>query len=218
LHARVTAIETGGTHASVELDGREERFDDVVSTLAPGDLAKLARASLAHELPNLDVPYQGRVTALVVSRRKLGEYYQTALIGDGLMFQNVIEATNVVSSESFDGRHLIYLRGDCGPHTDTFSRRGRAEEAGARHAQRCRRRSSRAVEASTSPGFARRAVTPVARLADCRPGSEHARAPVHVGAGVSAPRRLGRGRDARARDRRRRLTGAPRRRSNRFHC
>ena len=120
LHARVTAVETGGAHASVELDGHEERFDAVISTLPPGDLAKLARARLAHELPNLDVPYQGRVTALLVSRRKLGEYYQTALVGDGLVFQQVIEATNVVSSESFDGRHLIYVRGDCGPHTDTF--------------------------------------------------------------------------------------------------
>ncbi len=120
LHARVTAVETGGTHATVELDGQEERFDDVISTLAPGDLAKLARARLAHELPNLDVPYQGRVTALLVSRRKLGDYYQTALVGNALMFQNVIEATKVVSNESFDGRHLIYVRGDCGPHTDTF--------------------------------------------------------------------------------------------------
>jgi protoporphyrinogen oxidase len=120
LHARVTAVETGGAHASVELDGQEERFDDVISTLAPGDLAKLARARLAHDLPNLDVPYQGRLTALLVSRRKLGDYYQTALVGNRLMFQQVIEATNVVSSESYDGRHLIYVRGDCGPHTDTF--------------------------------------------------------------------------------------------------
>jgi hypothetical protein len=83
-------------------------------------ISRSSPARLAHELPNLDVPYQGRVTALVVSRRKLGEYYQTALVGDGLLFQNVIEATNVISSESFDGRHLIYVRGDCGPHTDTF--------------------------------------------------------------------------------------------------
>ncbi|MEX2208721.1 MAG: FAD-dependent oxidoreductase [Myxococcota bacterium] len=120
LHARVTAVETGGAHASVELDGQEERFDDVICTLAPGDLAKLARARLAHDLPNLDVPYQGRVTALLVSRRKLGDYYQTALVGNDLMFQQVIEATNVVSNESYDGRHLIYVRGDCGPHTDTF--------------------------------------------------------------------------------------------------
>jgi hypothetical protein len=60
------------------------------------------------------------VETLIVSRRKLGAYYQTALVGDALPFQTVIEATNVVSSESFDGRHLIYVRGDCGPHTDAF--------------------------------------------------------------------------------------------------
>jgi len=120
LHARVTSVETNGTHCSVELDDQEERFDALVSTLAPGDLAKLSRARLSRELPNLDVPYQGRVTALIVSRRRLGDYYQTALMGHDLPFQRVIEATRVVSSESLDGRHLIYLRGDCGPHTDAF--------------------------------------------------------------------------------------------------
>jgi protoporphyrinogen oxidase len=120
LHAKVTAVETAPTHCGVELDGREERFDEVISTLAPGELAKLARARLAHELPNLDVPYQGRITALLVSRRRLGEYYQTALIGPGQVFQTVVEATHVVSPESFGGRHLIYVRGECGPHTDTF--------------------------------------------------------------------------------------------------
>jgi len=120
LHARVTAVETGGVGCTIELDGAEQRFDDVVSTLAPGDLAKLASARLARELPNLDIAYQGRVTALVVSRRRLGDYYQTALVGDSLPFQTVFEATHVISKESFGGRHVIYLRGDCGPHTDAF--------------------------------------------------------------------------------------------------
>ncbi len=120
LHARVTSVETGGTNCAVELDGQEERFDAIVSTIAPGDLAKIARARLARELPNLDVPYQGRVTALIVSRQRLGDYYQSALIGENLSFQRVIEATHVIPSESLGGRHLIYVRGECGPHTDAF--------------------------------------------------------------------------------------------------
>jgi protoporphyrinogen oxidase len=120
LHATVTAVETGGMHCTVELDGAEERFDRIVSTIAPGDLAKLARPRLARELPSLDVPHQGRVTVLVISRRRLGDFYQTALLGDGQPFQRVIEATHVVSSESLGGRHLIYVRGECGPHTDAF--------------------------------------------------------------------------------------------------
>jgi len=120
LHARVMSLETGATNCTVELDGQEERFDAIISTVAPGDLAKIARARLARELPNLDVPYQGRVTALIVSRRQLGSFYQSALIGENLPFQRVIEATHVVSSESLGGRHLIYVRGECGPHTDAF--------------------------------------------------------------------------------------------------
>ena len=120
LHAHVTSVDSGGANCAVELDGQEERFDAIISTIAPGDLAKIARARLARELPNLDVPYQGRVTALIVSRQRLGEYYQSALIGENLSFQRVIEATHVISSESLGGRHLIYVRGECGPHTDAF--------------------------------------------------------------------------------------------------
>jgi protoporphyrinogen oxidase len=121
LHARATAVETTGTHVSVEIHGGEERFDSAIFAQPPGDLAKIARPRLARELPNLDVPYQGRVTALVVSRRNLGSHYRTTLVGKQLAFQTVIEATRVMSSEPLEGRHLIYLRGDCGPHTDTFN-------------------------------------------------------------------------------------------------
>lgn len=120
LHARVSALESHGTHCAVELDDAEERFDAVISTLAPADLAKLARARLARELPDLEVPYQGRITALVVTRKRLGPYYQNAFLGRGLPFHRVIEATHVVPSESLGGRHLIYVRGEFRPHTDAF--------------------------------------------------------------------------------------------------
>ena len=120
LHAEITAVETGGPHCSVEVDGTERRFDAVVSTLPPGELAKLAGGRLARELPNLDVPYQGRVTALVILQRRLGDYYQTAFLDKDAPFQRTIEATHVVPAESLGGRHLIYVRNECGPHTDAF--------------------------------------------------------------------------------------------------
>ena len=120
LHAEISAVETGGQYCSVEVDGAERRFDAVVSTLPPGELAKLAGGRLARELPNLDVPYQGRVTALVILQRRLGDYYQTAFLDKDAPFQRTIEATHVVPAESLGGRHLIYVRNDCGPHTDAF--------------------------------------------------------------------------------------------------
>ncbi len=120
LHAEVSAVESTGTHCTVEVDGVERRVDAVVSTLPPGDLAKLAGGLLSRELPNLDVPYQGQVTALVILQRRLGEYYQTAFIGRELPFQRTIEATHVVPAESLGGRHLLYVRNECGPHTDAF--------------------------------------------------------------------------------------------------
>ncbi|MFI5314860.1 MAG: FAD-dependent oxidoreductase [Myxococcota bacterium] len=120
LHAQITAVETGGSQCSVEVDGSERRVDAVVSTLPPGELAKLAGGRLSRELPNLDVPYQGRVTALVILQRRLGEYYQTAFIDRAVPFQRTIEATHVVPAESLGGRHLLYVRNECGPHTDAF--------------------------------------------------------------------------------------------------
>ena len=120
LHAEISAVESAGTHCTVEVDGMERRVDAVVSTLPPGDLAKLAGGRLARELPNLDVPYQGQVTALVILQRRLGEYYQTAFMGRDLPFQRTVEATHVVPAESLGGRHLLYVRNECGPHTDAF--------------------------------------------------------------------------------------------------
>ena len=120
LHAEISAVENHGTHCTVEVDGVNRRVDAVVSTLPPGELAKLAGGLLARELPNLDVPYQGQVTALVILQRRLGEYYQTAFIDPSLPFQRTVEATHVVPSESLGGRHLLYVRNECGPHTDAF--------------------------------------------------------------------------------------------------
>lgn len=120
LHAEISAVESMGSYCTVGVDGTERRVDAVVSTLPPGELAKLAGGRLSRELPNLDVPYQGQVTALVILQRRIGEYYQTAFLDRDLPFQRAIEATHVVPSESLGGRHLLYLRNECGPHTDAF--------------------------------------------------------------------------------------------------
>ena len=120
LHAAVTAVESRPSGCSVEVDGCERRVEAVVSTLPPGELGELAGGRLAAELPNLDVPYQGNVTALVILQKRVGDFYQTAFLERNLPFQRTVEATHVVPSESLGSRHLLYLRNDCGPHTDAF--------------------------------------------------------------------------------------------------
>jgi len=86
LHAAVTAVESRPSGCSVEVDGCERRVEAVVSTLPPGELAKLAGGRLAAELPNLDVPYQGNVTALVILQKRVGDFYQTAFLERNLPF------------------------------------------------------------------------------------------------------------------------------------
>src|SRR5262249_31811024 len=120
LDAEVPAVETHPRGCSVEVDGRELAVDAVVSALPPPRLAKLASGRLASDLPDLDVPYQGMVSALVVLLRPLGRYYQTTFLDPDAPLRRTTEATHVVPAELVDGRHFLYVRDPCGPHTERF--------------------------------------------------------------------------------------------------
>ena len=120
LHAAITAVETHPRGCRVEVDGRELEVDAVVCALPPARLAKLARGRLASALPDLDVPYQGVVSVLIVLARRLGRYYQTTFLDPDAPLRRTTEATHVVPAELVDGRHFLYVRDPCGPHTERF--------------------------------------------------------------------------------------------------
>src|SRR5262249_8504474 len=55
----VTAVDANGCGATLEVAGREERFDAVISTLPLPLLARVARPRLAPSVPIPDLEYQG---------------------------------------------------------------------------------------------------------------------------------------------------------------
>jgi len=55
------------------------------------------------------IEYLGIICVLLVLSRKLSPYYVINLLDKDLPFTGIIEATNVVSSKSFNGKHLVYL-------------------------------------------------------------------------------------------------------------
>ena len=195
---------------SVEVDGSRAPLRQRSSlTLPPGELADSWRPARARELPNLDVPHQGRVTALVILQRRLGGLLPDGVPRQDAPFQRHRGDPRRCPRESPGGRHLIYVRNECGPHTDAF-----------KLPERRRAQSRRSRPAPLVPGFDPRDVEAVhvshngagradhlvrePAPADSDPHSEHAGVPVHTSAQASsAPRGLGHGRHARARDRRR---------------
>ncbi len=116
----VTAVENGGASLCLEIDGVDERFDAVVCTQPPPLLAKIARGHLVHELPPLDLAYQGRVTCLVISRKPPEPYYHTDVIDPALPFHTVVEASRLLPERSRAGLTLTYLTRYCAPHTESF--------------------------------------------------------------------------------------------------
>ncbi len=55
------------------------------------------------------VEYMGIICVLAALRRSLSPYYLINLLDPELPFTGVIESTNVLGAENFQGRHLVYL-------------------------------------------------------------------------------------------------------------
>jgi protoporphyrinogen oxidase len=86
-------------------------FDNVVFTIPCPDILQLLEPQPedAYWQQLRQVNYLGVVCVFLVLTRKLSPYYVINLLDKELPFTGVIEATNVISPETFGGRHLVYL-------------------------------------------------------------------------------------------------------------
>jgi protoporphyrinogen oxidase len=121
VESPVAAVEEDGRGVRVEVNGREERFDAVISTLPLPLLARVATGSLRAAVPLPDLEYQGVVNALVVSRARLERFYWTAVVDPAFPFQGVVETTHVIPTEWTGGRHLVYVMNYCSAGTPTYA-------------------------------------------------------------------------------------------------
>jgi protoporphyrinogen oxidase len=122
LENPVAALDADGKGVALEVGGRSERFDAVVSTLPLPLLGRVVRGSLRDAVPLPDLRYQGVVNVLVVSRRPLERFYWTAVVDRSFPFQGVVETTHVIPTEWTGGRHLFYLMNYCGASTEPYGR------------------------------------------------------------------------------------------------
>jgi protoporphyrinogen oxidase len=122
LRSPVASVEPHGSFVALEVGGRRERFDAVVSTLPLPLLARVARGELANAVPLPELRYQGVVNVLLVTRRRLSPFYWTAVVDPTFPFQGIVETTHVIPTEWTGGRHLLYLMNYCGADTETYAR------------------------------------------------------------------------------------------------
>ncbi len=113
LHAQITGVDVDSRGGDVEVDGREQRFGALISTLTPAALAKLARGRLARLAADVALPHQGKVVALAILSRPLSRYHQTFVVDAGAPFSTIQEATRVIPSRQCGGKHLVYLTRFC---------------------------------------------------------------------------------------------------------
>jgi protoporphyrinogen oxidase len=115
LRERGVAIHTSCTVDSVEKQtvsygGRQERFDDVIVTLAAPLAARICPELTSRERELCTgVAYQGIVCASLLTRSPLTPYYITNITDGWVPYTAVIEMSALVDRSEFGGRSLIYL-------------------------------------------------------------------------------------------------------------
>jgi protoporphyrinogen oxidase len=122
LESPISAVEENAKGVHVDVAGRDERFDAVISTLQLPLLKRVARGALADAVPLPDLKYQGCVNAVVVSRQRLERFYWTIVVDPQFPFQGVVETTHVIPSEWIGGRHLIYVMNYCDAGSEPYQR------------------------------------------------------------------------------------------------
>jgi protoporphyrinogen oxidase len=106
----VTSVRTDGDELLVETDAGDERFERVVSTLAPRLTARLVpelpeRWRHRHEWGRA---FGAHCTVLALDR-PLTDAYWLNVNDPGFPFMAVVEHTNFASPDAYGGRHLVYL-------------------------------------------------------------------------------------------------------------
>ncbi len=122
LDSAVAGVEVTDDGVDILIDGSHRRFDAVVSTLPMPLLKQILARSADVSLPVDELRYQGCVNAVVILRRKLQNFYWTAVVDSGFDFQGVVETTHVIPPEWIGDRHLAYLMNYCSADSEIYAR------------------------------------------------------------------------------------------------
>ena len=102
---------TDNQHIRVHTNGANHIFDKALLTVNCS--AAIDTVVRKNDHPYWDqlknVNYLGVICVLLILSRKLSSYYVINLLDKELPFTGIIEATNIVSPDELDGKHLVYL-------------------------------------------------------------------------------------------------------------
>ena len=98
----------------LNVDGKLERFDAAVSTLALSELRDVSAGPLFEHVPLPQLVYQGHVGVTIVTQQRLQNYYWTAIQDARLPFHTLTESANQLHL----GRYCrpgseFYMKEDC---------------------------------------------------------------------------------------------------------
>ncbi len=111
LNSSVEKIAPAGERGiTVEVDGREERFDKVIFTGPVSVMREVVDPRLVNvPRSGADVEYLGVVCMVLVTRRPIVPYYVLNIGDERIPFTGVIGMSNVVDLAETGGLHLTYL-------------------------------------------------------------------------------------------------------------
>ncbi|MDQ2728256.1 MAG: FAD-dependent oxidoreductase [Actinomycetota bacterium] len=111
-------VQTGTEVKSIDVDGERvigvttsEGFVDADGVVFAGTLNGLPKllASQYHDPRWLDADSLGVLCVVIELRRSLSDLYWTNVCDPSLPFGGIIEHTNLMPKEDYDGRHIVYL-------------------------------------------------------------------------------------------------------------
>lgn len=108
LNTGVRNVDKNGEQFDVELlDNSTEEFDLVVSTLSTQHHQAICEPKNLKVIE--DYKYQSAICVLLVLEKPFSEYYWTNIGDYNIPFGGIIEHTNFVGTEQYNGKSLVYL-------------------------------------------------------------------------------------------------------------
>ena len=111
MHTTVTQVLKEGEKYIVKTDSNEEKYDFVISTVSYDISRKILKELLTDEESRKmkALKYTSAKTLLIYSKKQLTPFYWINIGDTQIPFGGIIEHTNMINSEKYNGTHIIYI-------------------------------------------------------------------------------------------------------------
>lgn len=111
MHTNVTQVLKEGEKYIVKTDSNEEKYDFVISTVSYDISRKILKEVLTDEESRKmkALKYTSAKTLLMYFKKQLTPFYWINIGDTQIPFGGIIEHTNMINSEKYNGTHIIYI-------------------------------------------------------------------------------------------------------------